>query len=48
MIKNFRNLLLDIHNLGMAEQKAELERRIDEWKGNLEKIDDICVIGVKA
>lgn len=48
MIKNFRNLLLDIHNLGMAEQKAELERRFDEWKGNLEQIDDICVIGVKA
>ena len=24
-----------------------LEEQFDEWKGNLEQLDDVCVIGVK-
>lgn len=47
MIKNFKNLLMDIHNLDLSGQKAALENRFEEWKGNMEQIDDICVIGVK-
>lgn len=44
----FRKLLLDIHQLNMAEQEQKLEKVISEWKGNKEQIDDILVIGVRV
>ncbi len=47
MVKNFRTLLMDIHRFNLSEQKNALENRFEQWKGNLEQIDDICVIGVK-
>ncbi|MBA3970819.1 MAG: tetratricopeptide repeat protein [Bacteroidetes bacterium] len=45
--KAFNKLLLAIHALPMDQQKAELDRIIEGWKGNYEQIDDILVIGVK-
>lgn len=47
MTKNFKALLLDIHKKPMAEQRDILDKRIDEWRGDIEQIDDIIVIGVK-
>ena len=47
MTKNFKQLLLDIHKKPMAEQRDILDKRIDEWRGDIEQIDDIIVIGVK-
>jgi serine phosphatase RsbU (regulator of sigma subunit) len=43
----FKELLLDIFRLPMSEQKQVLERKIEEWKGELEQIDDILVLGIK-
>jgi serine phosphatase RsbU (regulator of sigma subunit)/HAMP domain-containing protein len=48
MVSNFRQLMLDIHQLPMEEQKKVLDERFEEWKGELEQIDDICVIGVRV
>ena len=31
----------------MAEQKVALEKTIEEWKGDLEQVDDVLVIGIK-
>lgn len=45
MRKNLKRLLLNIHNLPMAEQKQVLDKTIEEWKGNLSQVDDILVIG---
>lgn len=45
--KAFNKLLLSVCSLPMAEQKAELDRTIEKWRGNFEQIDDILVIGVK-
>ena len=45
MRKNFKKLLLQIHNLPMAEQKEILERTLEEWRGDLPQVDDILVIG---
>ncbi len=45
--KNFRDLLLRIHSLPIEEQKEELERTFNEWKGNLPQVDDVLVIGIK-
>ena len=44
--KRFKELLLSIHRKPMQEQRQILDKTIEKWKGNLEQIDDICVIGV--
>lgn len=31
----------------MVAQKAALEKAFAEWKGNLEQVDDVVVLGVK-
>jgi len=45
--RRFRHLLLTIHQLPLAKQREYLEDSIEEWRGNLEQIDDILVIGIK-
>ena len=47
LYKNFAELLLSIHEKTMEEQKKILERAIEDWKGNLEQIDDILVVGLR-
>lgn len=47
MYKPFKNLLLSIQDKTMNEQKAMLEQYFEEWKGSLEQVDDVCVIGVR-
>jgi ligand-binding sensor domain-containing protein/serine phosphatase RsbU (regulator of sigma subunit) len=44
----FRHLLLNLHQLPLDKQRTILEENIDEWKGNLEQIDDIMVIGIRV
>lgn len=46
--KAFRELLLSIHDKSMSEQKVILDETFENWKGNLEQIDDVCVIGVRV
>ncbi len=43
----FRELLTDIHQYGMKEQEEKMEKVISEWRGSLEQIDDMLVIGVR-
>lgn len=38
---------LSIQNLTMDEQRLALNTSFHNWKGELEQIDDICIIGVK-
>ena len=45
--KPFKNLLLSIYNQPLDEQKELLDNHFEQWKGDLEQIDDVCVIGVK-
>jgi serine phosphatase RsbU (regulator of sigma subunit) len=47
MHKRFKELLLNISNKPMDEQKSILDSTFETWKGKLEQIDDVCVIGVK-
>lgn len=44
---NFKKFLLSIHELPMLEQKAEINKAFEHWKGELEQLDDVCVIGVR-
>ena len=47
MYKPFKELLLSIQNKSMDDQKIILEQHFDNWKGELEQVDDVCVIGVR-
>jgi serine phosphatase RsbU (regulator of sigma subunit)/Tfp pilus assembly protein PilF len=46
MLRNFKKLLLSITHLPIREQEEQLCRRFNEWKGSLEQIDDVLVIGI--
>jgi serine phosphatase RsbU (regulator of sigma subunit) len=45
--KAFREILLSIQNKSMSEQKELIDSAFEDWKGNLEQIDDVCIIGVR-
>ncbi len=42
-----RDLLLSIQGESMEKQQLIINQTFENWKGNLEQIDDVCVIGVK-
>ncbi|HEU4717486.1 MAG TPA: tetratricopeptide repeat protein [Bacteroidia bacterium] len=46
--KNLRELLGKISHLKMEEQEKELLNAFSEWKGPLEQVDDILVIGIRV
>jgi serine phosphatase RsbU (regulator of sigma subunit)/HAMP domain-containing protein len=48
MVTSFRQLLLDVHNLPIDDQKRILDERFEEWKGAHDQVDDICVMAVKV
>jgi len=47
MYRNFAELILSIQNKNMNEQHKTLDSTIEEWRGSLEQIDDILVIGLR-
>lgn len=44
--KKFKELLATIYDLPVAIQKDKLERFFNDWKGDVEQIDDILIIGL--
>jgi serine phosphatase RsbU (regulator of sigma subunit) len=44
---NVKKLLTTIWDLPVNEQKIRLEKEILDWKGDLEQVDDILIIGTK-
>jgi serine phosphatase RsbU (regulator of sigma subunit)/Tfp pilus assembly protein PilF len=46
--KAFRELLLSIQEKPMEEQKTIIDEAFEYWRGDLEQIDDVCVIGVRV
>ncbi|MCD6566038.1 MAG: SpoIIE family protein phosphatase [Bacteroidales bacterium] len=45
--KPFKNLLLEIHNKNMKEQREILLSTFHAWKRDFEQVDDILIIGVR-
>ncbi len=45
--KQFQQILLNNSHMNFNVQKNILHSTVDQWRGNLEQIDDILVIGVK-
>ncbi len=47
MRKNFQNLLSDIQDKSMTDQRNILENNITSWMQDYEQIDDILVMGIR-
>ncbi|MFL5763838.1 MAG: SpoIIE family protein phosphatase [Bacteroidia bacterium] len=47
MANHFRDLLMQVHNEPIESQKEVLNKTIEEWRGPLDQVDDILVIGLK-
>jgi serine phosphatase RsbU (regulator of sigma subunit) len=45
--KQFSDLLMTNHNLELNMQLENANKSFDSWKGDLEQVDDVCVIGIK-
>lgn len=45
--KAFKYLLLSIQKNSMDEQKIIIEETFENWRGDLDQLDDVSVIGVK-
>ncbi len=48
MKKRLYELLLEIHSLPMKDQKEKLWKAFSDWKGSLEQVDDVLMIGFRA
>src|ERR1035437_1273034 len=46
MTKKFKEILLSIQDMSMQEQKKHLDNFVENWKAEIEQVDDILVIGV--
>jgi serine phosphatase RsbU (regulator of sigma subunit) len=44
---NLKSLLSDISHHNGEEQKKEIEKVFNDWKGELEQLDDVCMIGIQ-
>ena len=45
--QKFKELLLSVQAASMEKQKQILEETFESWRGNIEQIDDVCVIGIR-
>jgi serine phosphatase RsbU (regulator of sigma subunit)/HAMP domain-containing protein len=48
MVGQFRNFLTNIHQMPMQEQLKMLDATIEQWRGNLEQVDDILIMGFRV
>ena len=46
--KQFQEKLLAISHQPMVEQKQVLEKAFQDWKGELEQVDDVLIIGIRV
>jgi len=48
MYKQLKELLVSIAHVPMEKQKQILTDSLNTWKGDLEQVDDVCLIGVRV
>jgi serine phosphatase RsbU (regulator of sigma subunit)/Tfp pilus assembly protein PilF len=46
--KQLSEFLLSVHSFPLDQQCAKLQKKFEDWKGLLQQVDDVCVIGVKV
>jgi len=45
--KNLKDLLAKIQDKKLNDQIITIEKTFNEWKGDLEQVDDVCIIGLR-
>jgi serine phosphatase RsbU (regulator of sigma subunit) len=46
--KQLEDLLISFNYLPMNELKIKLNEAVETWRGSLEQVDDICIIGIQV
>jgi serine phosphatase RsbU (regulator of sigma subunit) len=46
-VAQMRELFLSLTSKTMEEQRKIIDESFENWKGELEQVDDVCVIGVR-
>ena len=46
--KQLKDILVETHHLPMNKQQLILEEKFTNWKGKLEQVDDVLVIGIRV
>lgn len=44
--KRLRRILLENNHLSMYEKGVLLQEIFNEWKGNADQVDDVCILGI--
>ncbi|MCB0401305.1 MAG: SpoIIE family protein phosphatase, partial [Flavobacteriales bacterium] len=44
---NFKKLLLSVQGESMEKQRQLINEAFENWKGSLDQLDDVCIIGVR-
>lgn len=47
MYKRFKKMFMDIQAQPMHKQLSYIDNTLIDWKGDLDQLDDICIMGVK-
>jgi len=47
MYKRFRELILGVCSKEFSKQKNELEAAFENWRKDIEQLDDVCVVGIE-
>jgi serine phosphatase RsbU (regulator of sigma subunit) len=45
---NFKKLLIDSQKMLMLDQEYFINKKFEDWKGQLEQVDDVCVVGIRV
>ena len=45
---NLKSFLISINNESMEDQKRLVDNAFEAWRGKLEQVDDVCMIGVRV
>jgi serine phosphatase RsbU (regulator of sigma subunit) len=43
----FKELLLSVNDSNMEHQHKLIDKAFSDWKGSLEQVDDVCIIGIR-
>ena len=46
-LNQFKTMLLNLNGVSMTQQQVALEKSIEEWRGVLQQVDDMLIIGVR-
>lgn len=44
---NMKKMLIELYSLSADEQKIKINQAFENWKGDLEQVDDVCIIGIR-